>query len=314
MSGPDPRELAEKRVGQTLGGKWRVDRVIDMGGMAAVLAATDPKGAKVAIKILHPHVATNADVRYRFLREGYAANQVDHRGAVRITADGETDDGLVFLVMELLEGESFEAMLDRLPGGRVPLVDLLAISYQTLDTLEAFHARGVIHRDIKPANLFITTSGVVKVLDFGFARLHASRITGAGIVLGTVTYMAPEQVSGDPADVDARTDLYEMGAVMFQALVGKPFIEGSSMIERVMNVKNKPAPKIATRMPELPESVASVVDRALAFEKKDRWESAGDMRDAIWRAHTAMMRAQKKSGETTSDPSAVVRISFPGRR
>jgi serine/threonine-protein kinase len=308
------RELAEKRVGQKLAGKWHVDRVLDLGGVAAVFAATDPKGNPVAIKMLHPHVATNADVRDRFLREGHAANKVDHRGAVRITGDGLTSDGLVFLVMELLEGESLEQLMSRMPEGRVPVIDALAIGHQALDVLDAFHARGVIHRDIKPGNLFITTAGLVKVLDFGFARLRASRTTGHGIVLGTVTYMAPEQAQGNTEDVDERTDLYEMGAVLFHALTGKSFVEGNTMIERVMHVGKKPAPKIATFMPQLPEPVARVVDRALAFDKKDRWDSAGDMRDALWSAHGAMARAAKKRSEKEPEPSAVAKTSFHVRK
>ncbi len=314
MSVSNTLEEAKKRVGQTLAGKWRIDEVLDMGGAAAVFAATDAKGRRVAIKLLHPHIAKEPEVRARFLREGYAANQVDHRGAVRITGDGETDDGNVFLVMELLEGESLDKMISRMPGERVPCVDVLAVAHQTLDVLDAFHARGVIHRDLKPANLFVTTPGIVKVLDFGFAQLRSRRTTARGMVLGTIAYMAPEQVSGNPADVDERTDLFEVGAVMFHTLTGATFVEGTTMLERVTNVGKKPAPKIQTRVPELPGYVADVVDRALAFRKQDRWESAGDMRDAVWSAHSALVRAAKSAGLKLLEPSPLVKASFHLRR
>lgn len=305
-----PLEQARKRVGQTLAGKWRVDQVLDIGGVAAVFAATDAKGKRVAIKLLHPDLAADKEIRARFLREGYAANQVDHRGAVRITGDGETDDGLVFLVMELLLGESLDKLISRMPGERVPFIETLAIAHQTLDVLDTFHARGVIHRDLKPANLFITTPGVVKVLDFGFAQLRSRRTTARGMVLGTIAYMAPEQVSGNPADVDERTDLFEMGAVMFQMLTGRLFVEGNTMLERVTNVGKVPPPKVQSFAPDVPDAIAHTVDRALAFEKKNRWESAGEMRDAVWSAHSTLVREAKKAGIKLEPPSPVVKASF----
>ena len=305
-----PLDQAKKRIGHILAGKWTVEEVLDIGGVAAVFAATDLHGRRVAIKMLHPTLAAEKEVRERFIREGYAANQVDHRGAVRITADGETDDGLSFLVMELLEGESVDKLIARMPDERVPCIETLAIAHQTLDVLDTFHARGVIHRDLKPANLFVTTPGIVKVLDFGFAQLRSKRTTARGMVLGTIAYMAPEQVSGNPADVDERTDLFEMGAVMFQMLTGRLFVEGKTMLERVTNVGKKPAPKIQSFMPELPDPVAHVVDRALAFEKKNRWESAAEMGNAVWSAHTALKREARKAGIKLESPSPVVKASF----
>src|SRR5262245_41452250 len=165
----DPRAAALTRVGETLHQKWRIDRLIEIGGMAAVYQATHRNGKKVAIKMLHPSLAAHADVRERFLREGYVANQVEHPGAVSILDDDITPEGLPFLVMELLEGESLDAWMSRV-GEILPVGDVLAVADQVLDVLAAFHARNVIHRDIKPGNLFVTRAGIVKVLDFGLAR------------------------------------------------------------------------------------------------------------------------------------------------
>src|SRR5262249_51465663 len=148
MQASDPRESALLRVGQTLNGKWHIDRLIDLGGMAAVYQATHRNGKRVAIKMLHPFIAMRADVRERFLREGYVANQVDHPGAVSILDDDVTPEGLPFLVMELLEGESLDAWMSRV-GEVLPIPDVLAVADQVLDVLSAFHARDVIHRDIK---------------------------------------------------------------------------------------------------------------------------------------------------------------------
>jgi serine/threonine-protein kinase len=299
------RALAEKRVGQVLRNKFTIERVIDIGGMAAVFAATHRNGKRVAIKMLHPYIATNADVRERFLREGYAANKVEHRGAVQILDDDTLEDGAVFIVMELLEGESLEKWMARAPEGRVPAHDVLAIADQVLDVLGAFHTQKVIHRDIKPGNLFITKDGVVKVLDFGLARLRDPRAgniapTGAGIVLGTVAYMPPEQAQGKSDAIDARSDLFAVGAVMFQALTGKLFIKGHTAIERLMNAMKDPAPKLASVLPGVPEYLADVVDTALAYDKTKRWADANDMRQAVRIAYSALIaEAQKRAGNAT---------------
>jgi eukaryotic-like serine/threonine-protein kinase len=286
MSAPstDPRVLAQKRVGQTLNGKWTIDRLIDIGGMAAVYAATHRNGKRVAIKMLHPFIASQHDVRERFLREGYVANQVDHPGAVSVLDDDVTPDGAAFLVMELLEGDSLDAWMHE-AGGTLPLPDVLAIADQVLDVLGAFHARGVIHRDIKPGNLFVTKAGIVKVLDFGLARLRDPKFSGAptatGIVLGTASYMPPEQAQGKSDQVEARSDVFAVGAVMFRALTGRPIHDAKGATERLFQAMKDRAPSLGIVAPQLPTWVVGVVDKALAFDKRERWETADAMRKAV---------------------------------
>jgi eukaryotic-like serine/threonine-protein kinase len=291
------RATAESRVGQVLN-KWRIDRLIDMGGMAAVFAATHRNGKRVAIKMLHPKIAANAAIRDRFLREGYVANKIEHRGAVQILDDDITSDGAPFLVMELLDGESLEHWLTRSPGGRLPLPDVLAVADQVLDTLAVFHAQGVIHRDIKPGNLSVTREGIVKVLDFGLARLRDAGGTApptlAGTVLGTVEYMPPEQAAGKVDEVDARADIFAVGAVMFRAVAGTTFVRGNTPIERLRSSMKEPAPPLASVVPGLPSYVSDVVDTALAFQKERRWTDAGAMRVAVRAAHQALAAAAKK--------------------
>ncbi len=304
----DARADAEKRVGQTINNKFRIDRVIDLGGMAAVFAATHRNGKKVALKMLHPHIATNMDVRERFLREGYVANVVEHRGAVQVLDDDTTPDGAAFIVMELLDGESLEKWMARAPGGRVPAHEVLGVADQVLDVLHAFHQAKVIHRDIKPANLFITREGIVKVLDFGLARLRDPRVsnhapTGAGIVLGTVAYMPPEQAQGKSDEIDARTDIFAVGAVMFQAMTGKLFVKGETAIERLMHAMKDPAPPLAKYLPGVPSYVADVVDTALAFQKSNRWTDAAEMRTAIRVAYAALV-AEAKQRTSSAHPPA----------
>lgn len=283
-SSSDPRAQALKRVGQILNQKWTIDRLVDVGGMAAVYAATHRNGKKVAIKMLHDFLAAQTEVRERFLREGYVANQVEHPGVVSILDDDVSPDGAPFLVMELLEGESLDAWMAR-SGGRIPVPDVLAIADQVLDVLAAFHARQVIHRDIKPGNLFITKEGVVKVLDFGLARLRDVRLGGAptraGMVLGTAAYMPPEQAGGKPDEVDERVDVFGIGAVMFRALTGQPVHDGKSPAERIVQAMKNRAPSLGVVAPTMPTWVVGIVDKALAFEKTDRWSSAAEMRAAV---------------------------------
>ncbi|MDB4997467.1 MAG: uncharacterized protein JWM74_4899, partial [Myxococcaceae bacterium] len=157
------------KIGSLIQDKWRIDKRLGAGGTATVFAATHRNGYRVALKMLHPEMASNEDILARFLREGYLANAVDHPGVTRVLDDGKTEDGHVFLVVELLEGESLEARARR-HGGKLPLGESLWFLDQMLDVLAAAHAQGVVHRDIKPENVFLTKDGVVKLLDFGLAR------------------------------------------------------------------------------------------------------------------------------------------------
>lgn len=320
MNSSDPRVIAQKRVGQLLNNKWTIDKLIDTGGMAAVYQATHRNGKRVAIKMLHPYIASNADVRERFLREGYVANQVEHPGAVQILDDDITADGAPFLVMELLEGESLDHWMARVKE-RLPLADVLAVADQTLDVLSAFHAVNVIHRDIKPGNLFITKTGVVKVLDFGLARLRDPRVAGAptasGIVLGTASYMPPEQAQGKSDQIDARSDVFAVGAVMFRAITGRAIHEGRTPTDRLFQAMKDRAPSLASVIPEMPVWIVGVVDKALAFKKEDRFASALDMRMAVRSTFAQLREASEGQHEGASsqgarevDPSREVSAMF----
>jgi serine/threonine-protein kinase len=296
----DPIALARKRVGQMLCGKWVVDKLIDTGGMAAVFAATHRNGKRVAIKMLFPHISANAEIRERFLREGYVANKVDHPGAVSILDDDKTEDGAVFLVMELLEGETLESWVAR-AGGRLKATDVLAVADQALDVLDAAHTKGVVHRDIKPANLFSTNEGRIKVLDFGLARLQDSKIRGAataaGTVMGTAAYMPPEQARGRPDLIDGRTDIFALGSVMFRALTGRYVHDKERPDERLFAAMKDPAPKLLTVMPQAPVEIASVVDKALEFDRDRRWPSAAAMRTAVRQAYQDLKEAARHAAE-----------------
>jgi eukaryotic-like serine/threonine-protein kinase len=280
----DVSDRAEARVGQVLKAKWRLDSVLGIGGMATVYAATHRNRSRVAIKMLHPEVAVSQDVTTRFLREGYVGNAVAHPGTVRVLDDDLTEDGAPFLVMELLEGESFGARLDR--DGPFPPHEVAQLGYQLLDVLAAAHAAHIVHRDLKPDNVFLTLEGRVKVLDFGIARLRmathdSGSSTQAGSLLGTPAFMAPEQALGRWKEVDERTDIWAVGATLFTLLTGRFVHEAEAVQEQLVLAATSKAPAVSSYAPETPPWLASVVDKALSFGRDARYADARSMQAAL---------------------------------
>ncbi len=294
MSGNSELETrARARLNTTLRGKYRLDRVLGVGGMAVVYAATHRNQKQFAIKMLHAELSIRDDVRQRFLREGYAANSVKHPGALAVLDEDQAEDGAAFLVMELLDGASLDDLWERWDH-RVPLEQVLAIGAQLLDVLEAAHAKGIVHRDIKPANLFVTREGVLKVLDFGIARVRdvaasSANATGTGLLLGTPAFMSPEQAFAKSSEIDAQTDVWAVGATLFTLASGRMVHEGETASEIVINTATKPARSLSMVAPDLPPRAISVIDRALGFAKNERWASAAAMRKAIADTHLALL-------------------------
>ncbi|HSQ52774.1 MAG TPA: protein kinase [Nitrospiraceae bacterium] len=250
--------------------------------MAAVYAATARDGGRVAIKLLHGYWAQDAEVRRRFLREGYAANRVKHPAVISALDDGVTDCGLPFLVLELLDGESLEAVLAR--EGRLTPVRVLVIADQVLEGLTAAHAIGVLHRDLKPDNFVIDRTGAVRIMDFGIAFMDDvgpdTRITVHGCAMGTPGFMAPEQARGDWDRVDERTDLWSLGATMFALLSGRDVFVGTNQQVLVATL-TWPAPRIRELCPHVPPGLAAIIDRALAFMPQKRFASTREMHAAV---------------------------------
>ena len=294
-------QRVQRRVGGTLKGKYRLDRVLGVGGMAAVYEATHLRNAnRVAVKILHPEISLHAGLRERFLREGYAANSVHHAGTVRVLDDDTSEDGAVFLVMELLEGETLDSRWNRC-SRRLAVSEVVVLMKELLDVLAAAHAKGIVHRDIKPENLFVTTEGRLKVLDFGVARVRegSPTHTRTGAVFGTPAFMPPEQALGRTAEVDALSDVWAVGATAFLLLSGRFVHEGHTAEEMLVRSATEPAPPLLSIVPFVADCVASVVDRALAYDKRSRWPSASAMRDAL-----AGATASRPDGDASADVDA----------
>ena len=277
-------EQRHKRVGTSIRGKYRVDAFLATGTMANVYAATHRNGARVALKILHKQLAEDPSLCDRFKREGYFANSIGHPGIVRAIDDDLTEDGCPFLVMELLEGETLEERRRR-KGGRLPCSWLLPIADSLLEILSAAHAREVVHRDMKPDNVFVTKDGDVKVLDFGVARWNdaksSSDMTAVGMVLGTPAYMPPEQALGRREEVDAQSDIWAVGATLFVVLSGESVHVGGDAKAKLIATARTAARPLREAAPDVPRSVAAVIDRALAFHKSERWPDAEAMREAL---------------------------------
>jgi eukaryotic-like serine/threonine-protein kinase len=295
LGDPELVRRAQGRIGTTLRGKYRIDSVLGVGGMAVVYAATHRNAKRFAVKMLHPELSLSTDIRTRFLREGYAANSVGHPGTVAVLDDDVADDGAAFLVMELLDGAGVDALWDR-NGGRLPMRAAIAIVDELLDVLSAAHAKGIIHRDIKPANLFVTRDGTLKVLDFGIARARDAAISGVGgvhgtatgMVLGTPAFMAPEQALARSSDIDPRTDVWAASATLFTLLSGRLVHLGENAPQLLVLAASQHASPLASAAPHVPDPIAYVVDRGLAFGKDLRWPSAASMRQALREAHRAV--------------------------
>jgi len=283
---------ARARLGMVLQEKWHLDALLGVGGMAAVYAATHRNGKRVAVKMMHKDLSENEEVKRRFLQEGYAANAIQHDGAVSVLDDDVASDGSAFIVMELLEGDTLEARWEK-AGKHMAPREVLAIVDQVLDVLAAAHTKNVVHRDIKPENLFVTKTGLVKVLDFGIARVLEARqqrqtATRADTVMGTPAFMAPEQALAHWDEVDGRTDLWAVGATMFTLLTGRHVHEGVTANEQLVRAATTHPLSIAQVVPDVPPAVRDIVDRALEFERQRRWPDAAAMQQAVQTALATM--------------------------
>lgn len=248
-------------------GRYRVDSEIGRGSMGAVYLGRDPQiGRQVAIKTLALSREFEGDklaeARSRFFREAETAGRLQHPDIVTIFDAGEAQD-LAWIAMEYIKGEDLQRYTA--PGRLLPVPQVLEVVARVAEALSYAHSQGVVHRDIKPANVMVDlASGLVKVTDFGVARLDDASRTRTGLVLGTPSFMSPEQMAG--RHTDGRTDLYSLGVALFQLLTGRLPHEAAAMAELMRQIVNDPAPDLRTLRPELPEALADLV--ALALEKR----------------------------------------------
>ncbi|WP_394844151.1 protein kinase [Pendulispora brunnea] len=274
---------ALQRIGTSLCGRYRISHLLGIGGTAAVFAGVHRNGHAVAIKVLHDKLSSDPEMDRLFRREALLANKIQHAGVVPVMDDDVTDDGSTFLVMPLLVGETVRARARR-NGNRLPPEEVAVIGHSLLDILQAAHAAKIVHRDIKPENIFITREGELRMLDFGIARFFETTdasITRSGRTVGTPAFMAPEQALGRIREIDGRTDLWALGATLFTLLCGRFVHEGDSANEILVLAATTKARSIFEYAADAPVGLCKVIDRALAFDRTDRWADAATMKQAL---------------------------------
>jgi len=261
-------------VGTTIS-HYEILEKIGEGGMGAVYKARDTRLERlVALKFLPAHIDADDEEAARFLQEARAASVLDHPNICTVHDVARTDTGQMFIVMALYEGETLKT---RMSHGPMPVGDAIDIAQQIAQGLAKAHARGIVHRDIKPANLFVTRDGLVKILDFGIAKLRGAtgELTRTGTTIGTMGYMSPEQARGD--ETDARADLWALGVTLYEMLAGRPAFTGDDPLVILRSVLEKePVPLEAVR-PDVSADVRHVVARALQKDRERRYQSAGEM-------------------------------------
>jgi formylglycine-generating enzyme required for sulfatase activity len=267
-------------IGKALG-KYQILEEIGHGGMGAVYRGYDTAlQRQVAVKVLAPHLAQERDFVERFLREARTAAGLKHPNIVTIHDVGEQDDKY-YIVMELLEGETLAKIVAR--RSPLPLVEVVSIASQIASALDHAHGHGLIHRDIKPSNVIVEKEGHTTLTDFGIVRaVEGTRITSTGAALGTPAYMSPEQGQGNA--VDTRSDIYSLGAVLFEMLTGRVPYKAETAIAIILKHITDPVPKPTEFNPAIPEPVERVTLKALAKDPADRFQSARQMMEALRKA------------------------------
>jgi serine/threonine-protein kinase len=288
LAASPPAGADDPLVGRVLGGRYRLVQRLGQGGMGTVYRAVHTLMDKpVAVKILRHEMSSDAEAVARFHREARSASRLDHDHCIRVTDFGQSDDGLLFLVMELLDGVSLGHIARR---GPLPPARVAAIGLAIAEALAHAHEQGIVHRDLKPDNVFLARRAkgreLVKVLDFGLAKLASDSVLGPsitrdGTVFGTPEYMAPEQAEGEK--LDGRTDIYALGAILYELLSGEvPFKAGSFVAMLNKQVSEKPVSTRARRPDlDIPVGLDEVVMRCLAKKPGDRYETAQALADAI---------------------------------
>ncbi len=289
-------------------GPYEIVSPVGAGGMGEVYRARDTRlDRTVAIKVLHSHLSNNPDLRQRFEREARAVSSLSHPHICTLHDVGH-QDGTDYLVMEYLEGETLASRLEK---GPLPIEQVLRIGIEVADALDKAHRQGVIHRDLKPGNIMLTKAGV-KLLDFGLAKLHsnpvpvtaaltemtteARKITAEGTIVGTFQYMAPEQLEGQEAD--ARTDIFALGAVLFEMATGRPAFTGKSKASLIAAILSADPPPMTQLQPLTPPTLERAVKTCLAKDPDERWQNAHDlMAELKWAADV---------GSQAGVPAAVV--------
>ncbi len=295
-------------IGTVLSGRYRLEAKLGSGGMSTVYLAQDQTlDRPVAVKVMHREMSEQADQLQRFRQEARAVAKLSHPNVVSVIDAGE-DGGYPYIVFEYVEGETLKQRIGR--EGALEPQEAIAYAIEIARGLSVAHARNMVHRDIKPQNILIDAEGRAKLTDFGISRqLEQDGMTATGRVLGTTDYVAPEQAMG--RSVDPRSDVYSLGVVLYEMLVGQVPFQAESQVGVAMKHVNEELPDVQRRRPEVSAAVALVVERATAKDPEKRYQHVGEMIDDL---STALEVEAARAGSTTGEATSVLDAVPPPKR
>jgi serine/threonine-protein kinase len=295
-------------IGTVLSGRYKLEAKLGSGGMSTVYLARDTTlDRQVAVKVMHREMSEQADQLERFRQEARAVAKLSHPNVVAVIDAGE-DGGHPYIVFEYVEGETLKQRINRV--GALDAQEALAYAIEVARGLTVAHARNMVHRDIKPQNVLIDSEGRAKLTDFGISRqLEQDGMTATGRVLGTTDYVAPEQAMGHP--VDQRSDIYSLGVVLYEMLVGAVPFSADSQVGVAMKHVNEELPDVQQRRPELSAAAAMVVERATAKDPAERYREVGEMIDDL---STALEVEAARAGSATGEATSVLEAVSPAER
>jgi serine/threonine-protein kinase len=295
-------------IGTVLSGRYRLEAKLGSGGMSTVYLASDETlDRPVAVKVMHREMSEQEDQLQRFRQEARAVAKLSHPNVVSVIDAGE-DGGYPYIVFEYVKGETLKQRIGRV--GALDTQDAIAYAIEVARGLSVAHARNMVHRDIKPQNVLIDEEGRAKLTDFGISRqLEQDGVTATGRVLGTTDYVAPEQAMG--RDVDPRSDVYSLGVVLYEMLVGQVPFHADSQVGVAMKHVNEELPDVQRRRPEVSAAVALVVERSTAKDPAERYQSIGEMIDDL---ETALEVEAARAGSTTGEATSVLDALPPPQR
>jgi serine/threonine-protein kinase len=304
----DPRSTSSQMIGTVLSGRYKLEAKLGSGGMSTVYLAKDSTlDRAVAVKVMHREMSEQADQLERFRQEARAVAKLSHPNVVAVIDAGE-DGGHPYIVFEYVEGETLKQRIARV--GALDAQEALAYAIEIARGLTVAHARNMVHRDIKPQNVLIDAEGRAKLTDFGISRqLEQDGMTATGRVLGTTDYVAPEQAMGHPVDI--RSDIYSLGVVLYEMLIGQVPFHADSQVGVAMKHVNEELPDVQQRRPELSAAAALVVERSTAKDPDERYQEVGEMIDDL---STALEVEAARAGSTTGEATSVLDAVPPPKR
>ena len=302
------RATSSQMIGTVLSGRYRLEAKLGSGGMSTVYLARDETlDRAVAVKVMHREMSEQPDQLERFRQEARAVAKLSHPNVVSVIDAGE-DGGYPYIVFEYVEGETLKQRIARV--GALDTQEAIAYAIEIARGLTVAHARNMVHRDIKPQNVLIDAEGRAKLTDFGISRqLEQDGMTATGRVLGTTDYVAPEQAMGH--GVDQRSDIYSLGVVLYEMLIGQVPFHADSQVGVAMKHVNEELPDVQRRRPEISAAVALVVERSTAKNPAERYQEVGEMIDDL---STALEVEAARAGSTTGEATSVLDAVPPPKR